>query len=939
MKSKSLSNLRVRLDEMLSLLSSRFFEFEQHPFLWRISRLDTWPLILIGLLPLLVALPKLLGWLHADPMLYFGGMSKGYVFGLLPGTPYLDPNDGLTTQALGYRAALDWIHGEVPWWNPYSGVGLPLAAEYQPAAFFPLTLMLLLPQGFVWEHLLLQMLAGWGTYGLLRQVGLGRVAALTGGVLYAFNGTLALFGHAPAFPVPFLPWMLWGVERAYTKTALGLRGGWRLFAIALAMSLLAGFPETAYVNGLLVAAWAALRCAQTRSGKRLAYAGRITLGGAVGIALCAPQILAFFEFLPLADIGGHSSIFGRQTLIPWAAVSSLVEPYAYWPLLGQQVQGLSLIALFSTMGGYVTLGILLLGVYAIASRFHALNWLLLAWAGLALAKTFGIEPIASIWYLIPGIAETAFTRYAAPSWEFALIVLAARGVDGLCSDRPSRAALLAAIAVLVTAIGAGALVYLKFLSPNLTGHVGLHYFAAASTLWATLMGLACLALLMAPPARWRQVAVAALLVVDSMLMYAVPTLCNPRGGEVDMPAIRFLQEGLGLQRFYSLGPIQPNYSAYFGIGSINETYMPIPQRWVHWVETRLDRYAHAYEFTGTGPRRNGGATAAEELRENINSFKSAGVKYVIGSPASGNPYIKSISSQTASSGNLPLLLQAGQIATGTLPAGLTKQTVTVTGVGVVLGNYYNTSDGLLKLTLCSGDVCETGARDLKQSRDNVVFDIALANPLQVISNSPVRYTIAHEGGKTPIALWTFPTTGEVQEQHLEGPAGALSGFGLQLRLLLPTTAELPKEVYADEIMTIYQLPDFKPYFEALGGPCLLSATERTRVTADCETPATLIRREMFFPGWAVDINGEGSQISEYDDLFQAIALPKGKSEIHYRYAPPHVAWAWLVMLLGLTTLCREGLTGRMEAKKLARRRGNRTPQLIMRRDESSSRWE
>jgi len=918
-KSPSLLNLRVRFGEALSLLYRRFDSLEQHPVLWRIGRLDTLPLIFIGLLPLLVALPKLLGWMHADPMLYFGGMSKDYVFGLLPGTPYLDPNDGLTTQALGYRAALDWIHGEVPWWNPYSGVGLPLAAEYQPAAFFPLTLILLLPQGFVWEHLLLQMLAGWGTYGLLRQVGLGRAAALTGGTLFAFNGTLALFGHAPAFPVPFLPWMLWGVERAYNKTALGLRAGWRLFAVALAMSLLAGFPETAYVNGLLVAAWAVLRWAQTSSGKRSSYAARITLGGVVGIALCAPQILAFFEFLPLADIGGHSSVFGRQTLVPWAAVSNLVEPYAYWPLLGQQVQGLPLIALFSTIGGYVTLGILLLAVYEVMSRFHALNWLLFGWAVLALAKTFGIEPIVSIWYLIPGIAETAFTRYAAPSWEFALIVLAARGVDGLRSDRPSRAALLAAIAVLAVAVGACALVYFKFLHPSLTGQVGLQYFAAASTLWATLTGLTCLVLLAARPARWRQIAVATLLVVDSMLMYAVPTLCNPRGGEVDMAAIRFLQEGLGLQRFYSLGPIQPNYSAYFGIGSINETYMPIPRRWVHWVETRLDRYAHAYEFTGNGPRRQGGATAAEELRENIDSFESAGVKYVIASPASGNPYIKSVSSRTASSGNFPLLLQPGQTATGTLAASLVKETVTVTGMGVAIGNYYNTSDGLLRLTLCSGVDCETGARDLKQSRDNVVFDLTLAKPLQIASNTPVSYTITHEGGKTPVALWAFPVTGEAQMQNLQGPAGAVDGFGLQVRLVLSSAEEIPKEVYADEIMSIYQLRDFKPYFGALGGPCVLNATERTRVAADCETPATLIRREMFYPGWVVEINGEEGQISEYDDLFQAIALPKGKSEVRFSYAPPHVVWAWLVMWLGLITLCREGLVSRREAKKLLRR--------------------
>jgi len=140
----------------------------------------------------------------------------------------------------------------------------------------------------------------------------------------------------------------------------------------------------------------------------------------------------------------------------------------------------------------------------------------------------------------------------------------------------------------------------------------------------------------------------------------------------------------------------------------------------------------------------------------------------------------------------------------------------------------------------------------------------------------------------------------------------VNGFGLHVRLQLTSAAEIPKQVYTDEVMSIYQLLNFRPYFVALGGPCLLQATERTRAIANCEGPATLIRREMFFPGWTVDVNGEASQISEYDDIFQAIALPKGKSEVRYRYAPPHVVWAWLVMLLALAALCREGLVARRD---------------------------
>src|SRR6185436_6121853 len=117
---------------------------------WRIGREDLLPLAVIVLLSLVAALPRLLGAVIADPALYWGQLAIGFEGGWIRGVPYIDPNAGFTTQALGTRAALDWLAGSVPWWNPYSGVGLPLAAEYQAGAFFPLTALLLLPSGTVW---------------------------------------------------------------------------------------------------------------------------------------------------------------------------------------------------------------------------------------------------------------------------------------------------------------------------------------------------------------------------------------------------------------------------------------------------------------------------------------------------------------------------------------------------------------------------------------------------------------------------------------------------------------------------------------------------------------------------------------------------------------------------------------------------------------------
>src|SRR5580658_8190381 len=81
--------------------------------------------------------------------------------GWLPGLPYIDGNAGFTMQALGHLAALDWLHGHLPWWNPFEGVGAPLAGEMQSGAFFPLTLLLALHEGVLLVQLAVEVVAGW----------------------------------------------------------------------------------------------------------------------------------------------------------------------------------------------------------------------------------------------------------------------------------------------------------------------------------------------------------------------------------------------------------------------------------------------------------------------------------------------------------------------------------------------------------------------------------------------------------------------------------------------------------------------------------------------------------------------------------------------------------------------------------------------------------
>ena len=187
---------------------------------------------------LLAHWPEVSGWLSSDPMMFVARVAAVPAESVLPGAPgWNDPNVGQTIQALGGLAAEQWLHGRLPWWNPYSGVGLPLAAELQNGAWFlPFVLLEHFANGPFWEKVCLQALAAFGCFALLRQLQLGRLPAAMGGICFGLNGTFAWMGAAPIMPIAFLPLLLLGIERAAERARSGQPGGWRLTALALSTS-------------------------------------------------------------------------------------------------------------------------------------------------------------------------------------------------------------------------------------------------------------------------------------------------------------------------------------------------------------------------------------------------------------------------------------------------------------------------------------------------------------------------------------------------------------------------------------------------------------------------------------------------------------------------------------------------------------------------------
>jgi hypothetical protein len=590
------------------------------------------PVGVIVIIVVAVHAPELFGWLDPNPIHIVGGADNRTVSGVLPGLPFIDPNIGITSQALGHRSILDWLSGAVPWWNPYEGVGSPLAAGFQAASFFPATILTLFANGQVFLHMILEITAGIATFFLLRELALRRWIATLGGVLFALNGTFAWMGHAPANPVAFLPLLLLGIERAFRASGGRRRGGTFLIPVAIALSIVAGFPETAFIDGLLAALWVAVRLIQGSPDRRKAFAAKIVKGGLTGLLLAAPLLVAVYEYLPSANIGIHSHIV--DDALSRAATPLLLMPYALGPIdaFNQYDPSGTIANLWG--GGFLTTSLVFLAIVSLAGASHrGLRIALAAWATFGLSRVLGFGIAFQLTKVVPYLDHTLFSAYSAPSWEMATLLLAIFGLDDLMSSRvPKFWILVAGVGALVLT-GLASLVIRSFLKDVDKAPGGL-LAAHLSVAWAFFVIVVLIVCSLAAFRAPRLVAplFCALLFFDVAGMFVVPELSNPRSGQLDVGLISFLKDHLGTSRFYTFGPISPNYGSYFGIASINVNDVPVPTLWTNYISTHLDTNTYPIEFTGYVRLQPTGPSAAEEFRDHINNYAWVGVKYVVTTP-------------------------------------------------------------------------------------------------------------------------------------------------------------------------------------------------------------------------------------------------------------------------------------------------------------------
>ncbi|MGH8989108.1 MAG: hypothetical protein ACRDXC_11035, partial [Acidimicrobiales bacterium] len=362
------------------------------------------------------------------------------------------------------------------------------------------------------------------------------------------------------------------------------------------------------------------------------YLRKLAVGVVVGIALAAPIIVAFVDYVSSAYLGRHGAGFDTVAL-PRPSAAALFFPYVFGPIFGYTAQDpTGLLRVFwGNVGGYLTTTLLLLDVIALYSRrLRSLRILLVAWIILSLGRIYDVGPLHRLFDLLPVMNQVAAYRYLPPSLALAAVVLAAIGIDDLRRKSVPRWFTLAALA-------AGVLVALALLDAGRglideLGSTGAGRFASVSVAWGfgIMVLVAVVALVLR--GRLRTGAIVALVVVDALAMFVGPEFSAPRSASVDARLVAAVRSQTGLGRFYTLGPFTPNFGSDFGIGEVDVNDLPMPKRYTTYITSRLDTNVLPNIFIGDTKLRSTGPDPLQELVEHFTAYERLDVRAIVALP-------------------------------------------------------------------------------------------------------------------------------------------------------------------------------------------------------------------------------------------------------------------------------------------------------------------
>jgi hypothetical protein len=225
--------------------------------------------------------------------------------------------------------------GNLPLWNPFNGMGAPLAANYQVAVFYPPGWLLFLAQAIggvpwmAWAYTILAALhlawAGLGMAKLSERLGYSPVAQVIGGISFSLSGYfIARLGFfSMIWAGAWLPWILYAASSLVhpgINREQEIHSTFPFFlSFCIGMQLLAGHAQLSWYTMILAAAWVLVGVLQLHN-RRKAWKviSKLALAGELGILLASVQLLLTGEYL-------------LQSQRAAAVDFEMAMTYSFWP--------------------------------------------------------------------------------------------------------------------------------------------------------------------------------------------------------------------------------------------------------------------------------------------------------------------------------------------------------------------------------------------------------------------------------------------------------------------------------------------------------------------------------------------------------------------------------------------------------------------------------
>ena len=345
-------------------------------------------------------------------------------------------------------STLAWtqVHaGHIPLWNPFNGLGLPLAFNWQSGVFslptvigyaFPLHL------AYTAQIFVTLLIAGTGAYALARVLHLGTIGCATAGTIYELSGSFTgWLGWPHAAVMSWAGWLL-------AATILIVRGGHHrtrniaAFAVVFALAVFSGQPEILtilLVSAIVVASTMLIMKMRAAQNLTCSLGPLLDLSVAMvaGVALGSPLLLPGLQVLARSTrnsgaLLSHTEV--GKSLPPHDLIHLLAQGYNGLPIAGSQVFGDAVYFDTAAYLGTVAIALAILGVTRGWRRPEVVSFVALTVVTLAIVFA---PPIQALFLHLPLVQTIDWHRALMPL-SLGVAILAGVGIDALVRDGAKR---------------------------------------------------------------------------------------------------------------------------------------------------------------------------------------------------------------------------------------------------------------------------------------------------------------------------------------------------------------------------------------------------------------------------------------------------------------------------------------------------------------------